>query len=460
MNHTPLALTRLFLALGLLLLVGLPAFAQKTVSITCRCVADGTNSTQVEWLRSWVIPNFEAMMEEQGNPVAVELIEFGGTDEALKEQYALDLSVGRGADVMGFDGFWVPEFVGAGTLLPLGEVAGAEVDSWEGWAHIPEGLQSLLGYEGERYGIALGTDSRMIFYRKDLFAEAGIVGEDEAWRPESWEAVLEAARTLKETFPDSIPLQLNAGTAMGEATTMQGYWMALLGTGEEMTDADGRWIVRSQGILDTLSLYRQIYIDEALGDARVQLLQDGRNRSFENFRDGVTAMLVESDYFYRSVVAPGADFALDDRDAQLGWAPMPAREPGAGIRGQDVVNISGGTGFVLNPNAENPQEAWALLAFMNSREALEAAQEIEPRVRVRDDVPVPGDTFLTTTAETLLPLTTSRPNSEYYAQVSVEAQLMTERVVSGEMTPEEAMDAYASAVTSLVGEENTISLLE
>lgn len=198
MNHTPLALTHLLPTLGLLLLVGLPAFAQKTVSITCRCVADGTNATQVEWLRSWVIPNFEAMMEAQGNPVTVELIEFGGTDEALKEQYALDLSVGRGADVMGFDGFWVPEFVGAGTLLPLSEVAGAEVDSWEGWAHIPESCRR-----------------------------------------------------------------------------------------------------------------------------RVHLLQDGRNGSFENFRDG--AMPVESGYFYRSVVAPGADFALDDRDAQLGWAPMSAR---------------------------------------------------------------------------------------------------------------------------------------
>ncbi len=454
----PLALTRSSLMFGLLLLLGFPALAQPTVTITCRCVADGTNATQVEWLRGFIIPNFEGMMEEQGNPVSVELIEFGGTDEALKEQYALDLSVGRGADVMGFDGFWVPEFVGAGTLLPLSEVAGAEVDSWEGWSHIPEGLQALLGYEGQRYGIALGTDSRMIFYRKDMFAEAGIA--DEPWRPESWEAVLGAARTIKETFPDSVPLQLNAGTAMGEATTMQGYWMALLGTGEEMTDADGRWIVRSQGILDTLGLYQQIYVEEALGDARVQLLQDGRNRSFENFRDGVTAMLVESDYFYRSVVAPGADFALEDREAQLGWAPMPAREPGTGIQGQDVVNISGGTGFVLNPKAANPQEAWALLAFMNSQEALEAAQEIEPRVRVRDDVPVPGDTFLTTTAETLLPLTTARPNSEYYAQLSVEVQLMTERVVSGEMTPEEAMDAYASAVSSLVGEENTVDLLQ
>jgi len=43
--------------------------------------------------------------------------------------------------------------------------------------------------------------------------------------------------------------------------------------------------------------------------------------------------------------------------------------------------------------------------------------------------------------------------------VSYEAQLMTERVVSGEMTPEQAMNEYAQAVIELVGEENTVDLL-
>jgi multiple sugar transport system substrate-binding protein len=144
----------------------------------------------------------------------------------------------------------------------------------------------------------------------------------------------------------------------------------------------------------------------------------------------------------------------------MGWAPMPAQEPGAGLRGQDVATISGGTGFVINPNSQNPEEAWALLSFMNSREALEAAQEIEPRVRIRDDVPVPDNVFLTETASLLLPLTTARPISAVYPEVSFQAQLMTERVVSGEMTPEEAMGAYAEAVTEIVGEENVVDLMQ
>jgi multiple sugar transport system substrate-binding protein len=438
---------------GFMLALATPAFAQ-TISITGRMVAGGVNDAGVRWLRNFVIPEFQ-----RRNPgVTVQLIEFGGSDEALKQQYALDLSVGRGADVLGFDGFWIPEFVDAGSLKPLAEVGGAAVNAWEGWNRIPAGLQALTTYQGQRYGIAMGTDYRMIFYRKDVFAQAGVPDPDN-WQPRSWAELLDTARRLKRANPASFPLQINAGTAMGEATTMQGFYMVLLGTGHSLQDDQGRWIVRSQGILDALNFYKTVYVDEQLGDPRLQLLADGRNRTFANFRDGVAAMLVEGDWFYRSVTAPGREFAVANRDQVMSWARMPAQAPGRGLRGQDFVTISGGTGYVLNPHTRNPRLAWELLAFMNSRDALAAFQQIEPRIRVRDDVPVPGSPFLTETAAALGPLTTARPNEAVYAKISHQAQLMTERVVSGQMTPLQAMNAYADAVTELVGRAKTVDLL-
>ena len=88
----------------------------------------------------------------------------------------------------------------------------------------------------------------------------------------------------------------------------------------------------------------------------------------------------------------------------VGWAKMPAQEPGKGLRGQDFVTISGGTGFVLNPATKNPAEAWALLAYMNSVEMLDEFQKIQPAIRARDDVAIPNSPFLTDTSQTLLPL--------------------------------------------------------
>ncbi len=132
------------------------------LTMTCRCVADGVNAQLVEWLLDTVIPTFEEAMAAEGKNVTVELVQFGGSDEQLKEQYALDLGVGGGYDLFSFDGFWVPEFVDAGLLKPLGEVVPA-ADEWDGWAHVSEGIQAILGYQGVRYGIASGTDVREIF---------------------------------------------------------------------------------------------------------------------------------------------------------------------------------------------------------------------------------------------------------------------------------------------------------
>lgn len=435
-----------------------PAQAQDgpvTLTITCRCVAGGVNNNLVVWLTTYVIPNFEKMMADQGREVKVELVEFGGSDEQLKEQYALDLSVGSGYDIMAFDGFWVPEFVGAGLLKPLSEVVGPEVNEWEGWGHISPGIQAILGYQGDVYGIASGTDVRQIFYRTDLFERAGI---ELPWQPTSWEDVLDTARKLKEAGVP-IPLQINAGTAMGEATTMQGYFMVLLGAGHHMYDFEqNKWIVSSPAILDTLNFYKTVYVDEELGDARMQLLQDGRNRSFVEFRDGNIGMLVEGDWFWRSVMAPGSETGLENRNELVSWAKMPAKEPGAGYNNQDFVSISGGTGWVINPNTEHPSEAWALLSYMSSPEPVRAFELMQPRISFRDDVAVAGDPVMTAMAEALLPLTTVRPMLPEYPQISYEAQLMTERVVSGEMTPEEAMQAFDEAVTELVGEENVIRI--
>ncbi|KFC66966.1 Maltose-binding periplasmic protein [Devosia sp. LC5] len=429
-----------------------PAFAVD-LEITCRCVIGGVNSGTAEWIQNSVIPAFEA-----ANPdINVTLNQFGGEDAQLTQQLALDFSTGAGPDVTAFDGFLIPSFVEGGLLKPLNEVAGPEVDDWSGWAALSEGSRALMLYEDQYYGIPVGTDVRMLYTRKDMLTEAGI--DAETWQPTSWADILDAARAIKKVKPDSFPIQLNAGVAMGEATTMQGYWLALLGTGESVLDADGKWIVGSQGILDTLNLYKTIYVDEQLGDARAQLLADGRNRSFANFRDGVTALLFEGDYFYRSVTPEGSEFAVPDRDKVMGWVKIPAEEPGKGIRGQDFVTISGGTGYVLNPATDAPKEAWAFLSFMNEPAQLDAFQAIQPRITARTDVAIPNSPFLTQTSQELLPITTARPNDPDYNAVSAEIQRMTESVVSGELSPEDAMAQYRDAVIRIVGEENTVSLL-
>jgi multiple sugar transport system substrate-binding protein len=426
------------------------------VSIACRCVEGGVNGSEARWLKQYVIPEYVAAAKAQGREVTVKLREFAGSAEQMSQQLALDFATGQGADLAEFDGFQIPGFVDAGLLRPLAEVAGPEADAWEGWSHIPDSAQELVRFRGKRYGLPEQTDVRMIFYRRDLFRAAGL--DADRWRPRSWDDILAAARALKRADPKHYPVQINAGVAMGEATTMQGYLMLLAGAGEELRDAQGRWIVQSPGMLAVLDFYKTVYRDEALGEARTQRLVSGRNRSFTDFQRGNSAILVESNWFYYTAIDPQGDFPIADRDGLIGWAKMPARAPGGAVRGQDFISVSGGNSFVLNPNSKQPREAWSLLAFMNSAPALRRYQEYNEHLCVRDDVLPPKSQFLRDSGRELLPLTTIRPIDADYEKVSAEIQRMTESVIAGKLSPHAAMAEYAAAVKQIVGADRTVVL--
>ncbi|HYO89140.1 MAG TPA: extracellular solute-binding protein [Candidatus Limnocylindrales bacterium] len=423
-----------------------------TVSIT------GVSGAELEWVNTVIKPGFEAEMAAAGTPITVEVIDSSNlSGEDLKQQYVLDISVGEGADLMGFDGFWLPEFVDGGLLQPLSTLVGPSYADWEGWAEIPEGVQDIMRYQGELYGMPRGTDARVVWVNTEILAQAGLPAD---WQPTSWAELLDGARAIRDNVPGVVPIQLNAGTAMGEATTLQGYLLALLGTGDYIYDYDAqKWVVRSQGILDTLGLYDTIYNQEGLGETRWQLVQNGRDLSFEAFSQGTVGMLLEGDYFWRSILNETGDFPMENRDARVSFVKVPAQEPGMGWRGQDFVTASGGTGFAINPNVAHPAEAWALLTYMYSKPQLEQLQAIQPRIRARLDVPVTNDAVMSRIVTDVLPLTQIRPQLPDYNAVSEQARLMTERVISGEMTPTEAMDAYAVAVTEIVGADNVIDRL-
>ncbi len=431
---------------------GLSAKAADAVTIT---ISAGGN--ELKWIQETVKPAFEKKMADAGTPIVVNAIDNSNVKDA-KQQLALDLKAGKGTDLFSFDGFWLPEFVEGGLLKSLDALVGPDYANWEGWKQIPQSIQNVSAYNGKQYGIPRGTDARVIWYNKDIIEKAGYPRD--TFQPKSWAELLDAARAVKSKVTGVTPIQLNAGTAMGEATTLQGYTMALLGAGENIYNLDQKkWIVSSPAILDTLKLYETIYTKEALGESRWQLVKNGRDLSFQAFSQGKVAMLVEGDYLWRSILIPtGGDFAMPDRDKVVGFAKFPAEQPGKGYRGQDFVTISGGTGFVLNPNTGHAKEAWSLLTFMYSQEQLAGLQKLEPRIRARLDVPVTGDDTMTRMVKEVLPLTTIRPLLPAYTKVSDQIQLMTERVVSAEMTPDQALAAYTKAVTDIVGADNAMTV--
>ncbi|PZG16251.1 extracellular solute-binding protein [Nonomuraea aridisoli] len=425
------------------------------LTITQNSIQGGKNANTAEHIADWVIPQFEAAQKAKGKNVTVKFVPSGVDDEQYKTKLSLDLKSGKGADVIDIDGIWAGEFAEAGYIKPLSEVVGPEADSWDGWAQIPEAVQQMAAFNDKRYALPVGTDGRVLYYNKTLFAKAGLPAD---WQPAGWQEILDAGAKLKSSGVP-VPIQINAGTAMGEATSMQGVLPLLAGAGGEVQQ-DGKWTGASQPLKDALGLYQKIY-GGGLGDPKLQQEAKGRDKSFQQFAEGKIGILMEGDYFWRGVVNPKDGVApMADRDQVVGYAMIPAIEPGKGIRGQDFVSMSGGALRTVNPNSEHPKEAFELLAFTLSPEALKEETKdgnvrITPRTDVNKEI-LAGEPLLTYISEKVLPVTAYRPPVAVYPQVSVALQEATAAVVGG-TAPDQAAADYQKKLEGIVGGAGNIT---
>ncbi|RVX37765.1 carbohydrate ABC transporter substrate-binding protein (CUT1 family) [Nonomuraea polychroma] len=419
------------------------------LTIAQNAIAGGKNAAAADFVANWVIPQFEAAQKAKGKDVKVKFVPSGVDDEQYKTKLSLDLKSGKGADVIDIDGIWAGEFAEAGYIKPLADLVGAEADSWDGWAQIPESVQGLATYNGKKYALPIGTDGRVLYFNKTLFQKAGLPAD---WQPKSWQEILDAGTKLKSAGVP-VPIQVNAGTAMGEATSMQGVLPLLAGAGGEV-QKDGKWTGASQPLKDALGFYQKIY-GGGLGDPKLQQEAKGRDKSFQQFAAGKIGILMEGDYFWRGVINPKDGVApMADRDQTVGYALIPAIEPGKGIRGQDFVSMSGGALRTINPNSKHPKEAFELLTFTLSPEALKEETKdgnvrITPRTDVNKEI-LAGEPLLTYISDKVLPLTAFRPPVAVYPQVSVALQEATAAVVGG-TAPDQAATAYQKKLEGLVG---------
>jgi multiple sugar transport system substrate-binding protein len=204
---------------------------------------------------------------------------------------------------------------------------------------------------------------------------------------------------------------------------------------------------------DVLTFYKQL-LDQGLENKNFQQAAKGRDQSFAAFAEGKVGILLEGDYFWRSVINPkNGDAPMATRDSDVGWAFIPAREPGSGIGGSNEVSMSGGGGYFLNPNTKYPQQAWELLQFMGSADAINALLGGSAKVTARQDVNaqvLSKDPFLSFVSEKVLPVTHYRPGLAIYPQISQALQQATADIVSGKSV-DEAAKAYAAAVEKAAG---------
>ncbi len=359
------------------------------------------------------------------------------------DQVLLDFSAGVGPDVLSLSAEGIPEFVSADYLQPLDD----RLAAWEGWANFPAGMQEMPRYNGSTYAVMYDTDTRLIYYRTDLFAQAGL---PVPWNPTSWDDVLGAATQLRDMTDIPYPMMIQSGSVWGEATTISGVLMLLHGAGGTLLDtADRKWVVESPELLNSLKFYENVFVN-GLSNADIFMepepwvpyLQEG-------FPNGQVGLFIGESFFW-GLYAPEGAWGMANRDEVVGWAPMPAQTPGTALGGRDFIGVGGGWGWSMAKGSQNPELAWEFIQFMTSADSISRYTNAMGSIPARSDAPS-DEAFYVELGEAVLPYQSFRPADPDYALVSEQIQLATDKIMLGQATADVAMQEFAAAVEGLLG---------
>ncbi|MEU0894317.1 extracellular solute-binding protein [Streptomyces massasporeus] len=348
-------------------------------------------------------------------------------------------------DLVYEDTFLINSDITSGYLKPLDPY----LAKWPDWnKFIDTAKAAAKGEDGKTYGVPDGTDTRGLWFNKDIFEKAGLPAD---WQPETWNDVLTAARTIKKKVPDVIPLNAYTGKPVGEAATMQTFEMLLYGTGDGGTDplydkTSKKWIAGGRNFEDALTFVETVYKEKLGPDVSDALDPNVMTRvRGEWLPQGKLAIALDGSWLPQDWL-PGSGHEWPDWSKTLGLAAMPTQHGQA----PGKVSMSGGWTWSIPAKAGNPDLAFDFVKTMQTKANAQKWYAANSGIAVREDVAEdpayvdaqPGIKFFTDLVST----THYRPAYPAYPKVSTAIQEAMEGVTTGDTSVEEATSSYTDAL--------------
>ncbi|GGX34732.1 sugar ABC transporter substrate-binding protein [Streptomyces lomondensis] len=348
-------------------------------------------------------------------------------------------------DLVYEDTFLINSDITSGYLKPLDPY----LAKWPDWNRfIDTAKAAAKGEDGKTYGVPDGTDTRGLWFSKDIFAKAGLPAD---WQPKTWNDVLTAARTIKRKVPGVIPLNVYTGKPVGEAATMQTFEMLLYGTNDGSTDplydkGSKKWVAGGQGFKDALSFVETVYREKLGPDVSDALDPNVMTRvRGEWLPQGRLGIALDGSWLPQDWL-PGSGHEWPEWSRELGLAAMPTQNGQA----PGKVSMSGGWTWSIPAKAGNPDLAFEFIKTMQTKANAQKWYIANSGIAVREDVAEdpayveaqPGLKFFTD----LVATTHYRPAYPAYPKVSTAIQEAMESVTTGDASVDEATSAYTDAL--------------
>jgi multiple sugar transport system substrate-binding protein len=365
-----------------------------------------------------------------GVHVQVQQLPWSAAHEKLLTAFAGDVT----PDLCQLGNTWIPELAALHALEPLdARVAASTViapDDYFG------GIWDTNRVSGALYGVPWYVDTRLLFYRRDLLAQAGFDQPPRTW-PE-WSAMLEAIH--RQHLPDryGIVLPVNEFEPLVALALQQDEPL--------LRDGDRYGNFRSAGFARALGFYAGMY---GKGYAPPAGASDVSNL-WNEFGRG---------RFVFFISGPWNIGELQRRlppSQQPSWAtaPLPGPDgPGA--------SIAGGSSLVLFRHARGKPAAWQLIEYLSQpdvqRRFHALTGDLPPRRSAWREGSLVGDPYARAFRDQLERVRPT-PRVPEWERIADQIRLVTERVVDGGLTVEQAQRELDARVDRIL--EKRRSLLD
>ncbi|RFU84303.1 ABC transporter substrate-binding protein [Streptomyces triticagri] len=352
-------------------------------------------------------------------------------------------------DLVYEDTFLINSDITSGYLKPLDDY----LEKWKDWDQFVDTAKAAAKAEdGKTYGVPDGTDTRGLWFSKDIFKKAGLPAD---WQPKTWDDVLEAARTVKKKVPGTIPLNVYTGKPGGEQSAMQGFEMLLYGTGADplYDPKQKKWVAGSKGFKDSLKFVETVY-KEKLGPEVSDALDPNIGTTVRGslLPKGKLAINLDGSWLPQDWIE-GSGHEWPEWSKELGLAAMPTQNGDA----PGKVSMSGGWTWAIPDKASNPDLAFDFIETMQTKENAQKWYIANSGIAVRKDVAEdpeyvkaqPGIKFFTDLVES----THYRPAYPAYPKVSTAIQEAMESVTTGDSSVDEAAKGYDEELESVTDGE-------